>query len=89
MPDNKMSVFEIVLLIVGMSAAIMGFQIINQFYRNENYQLSWLMVISIFSWLTLLVMFILMSLMVDVSKKELNQIKTMIELLSKNQRKNK
>ena len=83
MPDTKMNVFEIVLLVVGIAAAILGFQLINQVFRAENSQLSWLMIIAIFSWLTLLVMFILLSLMVDVSKKELNEIKTMIYLLSK------
>ena len=83
MPDTKMNVFEIVLLVVGIAAAILGFQLINQVFRAENGQLSWLMIIAIFNWLTLLVMFILLSLMVDVSKKELSEIKTMIYLLSK------
>ena len=45
------------------------------------------MVIAIFSWLTLLVMFILLSLMVDVSKKELNEVKQLINLLSRNRKK--
>ena len=83
MPDTKMNVFEIVLLVVGIGAAILGFQLINQAYKLEGSQLSWMMVIAIFSWLTLLVLFILLSLMVDVSKKELNEIKMMILLLSK------
>ena len=83
MAYSRTNVFEIVLLIVGIGAAIMGFQLINQVYKAENSQLSWLMVIAIFSWLTLLVMFILLSLMVDTSKKELNEIKAMIELLGR------
>ncbi len=87
MPDTKMNVFEIVLLVVGLGAAILGFQLINQVYNAEKGQLSWLMVIAIFNWLTLLIMFILLSLMVDVSKKELNEIKTMIYLLSENRKK--
>ena len=49
MPDNKMNVFEIVLLVVGIGVAILGFQLINQVYKIENYQLSWLMIIAIFS----------------------------------------
>ncbi len=81
MPDTKMDVFEIVLLVVGVGAAVLGFQLINQVYKADNSQLSWLMVIAIFSWLTLLILFILLSLMVDVSKKELKEIKTMIYLL--------
>ena len=86
MSNDKMNVFEIVLLIVGIGAAILGFQLINQVYKTEG-QLSWLMVISIFNWLTLMVMFILMSLMVDNSKKELKQISTLINLLSENKKK--
>lgn len=87
MPESKINVFEIVLLIVGIGAAVLGFQFINQVYQAENGQLSWLMIIAIFNWLTLLVMFILLSLMVDTSKKELNEIKTMIYLLSENMKK--
>ena len=83
MPDTRMNIFEIVLLVVGIGAAILGFQLINRVYQIEDYRLSWLMIIAIFSWLTLLVMFILLSLMVDVSKRELNEIKTMIALLSR------
>ena len=86
MQNRKMDVFEIVLLIVGIGAAILGFQLINHTYKLEGSQLGWMMVIAIFSWLTLLVLFILLSLMVDVSKKELNEIKSMIHLLSKKKR---
>ena len=84
MQFNKLNIFEVVLLVVGVAAAILGFQLINQVYKTDNYELSWLMIIAIFSWLTLLVMFILLSLMVDVSKKELNELKVMISLLSEN-----
>lgn len=86
MSDKKLNVFEIVLLIVGLGAAILGFQLINQVYKAESGQLSWLMIIAIFNWLALLILFILLSLMVDVSKKELNEIKTMIYLLSENKK---
>jgi len=82
MLSSKMNIFEIILLVVGLAAAILGFQLINQVYRIDG-QLNWLMIIAIFSWLTLMVMFILLSLMVDVSKKELSEIRTMIYLLSK------
>ncbi len=87
MRDTKMDVFEIVLLVVGIGAAVLGFQLINQVYKAENSQLSWLMVIAIFNWLTLLILFILLSLMVDVSKKELKEIKTMIYLLYEGKKK--
>ena len=82
MQDNKMSIFEIVLLVVGIGAAALGFQLINQVYHAQGSQLSWLMIIAIFNWLTLLILFILLSLIVDLSKKELREIKTMIYLLA-------
>ena len=87
MPNSKINVFEIGLVVVGVGVAVLGFQLINQTYQDGGGQLSWLMIISIFSWLTLLVLFILLSLMVDVSKKELTEIKTMISLLA--EKKNK
>ena len=87
MADSKTSVFDIVLLIVGIGAAFLGFQLINQAYRAESGQISWLMIIAIFSWLSLLVMFILLSVMVDVSKKELSELKMMVYMLSQNRKK--
>lgn len=87
MSEKKMNVFEVVLLVVGLGAAFLGFQLINTAYKAESGQISWLMIIAIFSWLTLLVMFILLSLMVDVSKKELNEIKQMISLLAQSRKK--
>ena len=85
--ENKTNIFDIVLLVVGISAAVLGFQLINKAYMAENGQLSWLMIIAIFNWLTLLVMFILLSVMVDVSKKELKEIKMLIFMLSESNKK--
>ena len=87
MAENRASVFDVVLLVAGIGAAVLGFQLINQAYRAESGQVSWLMIISIFSWLSLLVMFILLSVMVDVSKKELSEIKTLIYIMSENKKK--
>ena len=87
MEESKFSIFDIVLLIVGIGAAFLGFHLINQAYTAEKGQVSWLMIIAIFNWLTLLVMFILLSVMVDVSKKELREIKTLIYLMSENRKK--
>ena len=41
------------------------------------------MVIAIFSWLTLLVLFISLSISVEVAKKQLEETKKMIEILEK------
>ena len=95
MPDSKINnklntyskgnTFELVLLIVGLGAAVLGFQLINQVYKSDSTgQISWMMIIAIFNWLTLLVLFILLSLMVDVSKRELHEIKKMISALYNN-----
>jgi len=85
--EDKMGVFDVVLLLVGIGAAVLGFQFINQVYKADNGQVSWLMIIAIFTWLTLLVLFILLSLMVDVSKKELNEIKTLVSTLTNKKKK--
>lgn len=82
MAESKISMFDVVLLVVGVSAVFLGFQLINRAYQTEHGQFSWLMIIAIFSWLSLLVLFILLSVMVDVSKKELNELKTMVYLMS-------
>ena len=87
MPETRMNLFDIVLLVVGIGAAFLGFQLINQAYKAESGQISWLMIIAIFSWLSLLVMFILLSVMVDVSKKELNELRLMVYTLSQNKKK--
>ena len=85
---SKISAFEIILLIVGIAAAALGFQLINQAYKLYK-EISWLMVIAIFSWLTLLVLFISLSISVDVSKKQLEETKRMLELLEQIKNKKK
>lgn len=84
---KRTDIFEIVLLVVGIGASFIGFQFINKVFDLENGQLSWAMLNAIFGWLTLLVLFILLSLIVDNSKKELEQMKTLIELLSEKKKK--
>ena len=78
----KFSAFEAVLLIVGVAMTLLGFNLINQVYIVEK-TLSWLMIISIFNWLILLVLFILLSLTVDSSRKELDELKNLIKVLQK------
>ena len=85
---TRLSTFEILLLLVGIAAGILGFQLINQLYILDA-KLSWLMIISIFSWLTLLVLFVLLSITADVSKKQLAKMEIMVYLLNKGNKKNK
>ncbi len=83
---QKVSTFEVVLLIAGITTTILGFQLINQVFVKEG-GMSWLMVIAIFNWLMLLVVFVSLSVGVDVTKKELVELKKIVDLLS--QRKGK
>ena len=76
----KLTTFEVVLLFVGVVTAFLGFQLINQIYTTEG-TLSWLMAISIFNWLILLVLFILLSLTLDTSRKELEELKELVKIL--------
>lgn len=82
MEKNKVSTFEIVLLIVGIITSVLGFKLINQVYSLSK-DISWLMLIAIFNWLTLLVLFISLSLNVDTSKKQLAKMELMVYLLNK------
>ena len=82
MSKPGISAFEIILLIVGIGVAVLGFQLINQAYAIEQ-EISWLMVIAIFNWLMLLVLFISLSLGVDVAKQQLSEMHNLIELLTK------
>lgn len=81
MADTQVSAFEIVLLMVGVTAAVLGFLFINQVYLVER-DISWLMVIAIFNWLMLLVLFVSLSIAVDVSKRQLTEMKNVVYLLS-------
>jgi len=89
MPANKMNPFDFILLAVGVGAGLLGFQLINTMYSLEGHKLSWMMVITIFSWLILLVLFIMLSLIVDISRKELNEMRALIFLLSEQKNKKK
>ena len=82
MVTAKITAFEVLLLVVGIAAAFLGFQLINKVFLEERV-VSLLMIIAIFTWLNLLVLFISLSLAVDVSKKQLIELKNIVILLSK------
>ena len=82
---SEISIFELMVLIVGCAAVILGFNLINRVYITD-YVMGWPMVISIFTWLILLVLFILLSINVDSTKqtlKEITEIKSIINKLAK------
>jgi high-affinity K+ transport system ATPase subunit B len=80
--SSKINVFEVVLLIVGVTTAILGFILINRIYSKEG-EMTWLMVVAIFNWLTLIVLFISLSVAADVSKKQLAMAERMVYLLER------
>ena len=86
MVGTRLSTFEVVLLIVGIAVAFLGFHLINRVYTIQG-TISWSMIIAIFTWLILLVLFISLSVAVDVSKKQLVELRNITGLLS--QRKGK
>ncbi|NOZ80706.1 MAG: hypothetical protein GXP63_03450 [DPANN group archaeon] len=66
--------FEKILLVVGLGVTVVGFFLIQEAYKSDQ-GLTWLMLLTIFSWLTLLILFIVSSLNADV-KEELVRILT-------------
>ena len=79
------SSFELMVLVVGVAAVILGFNLINRVYITD-YVMGWPMVISIFTWLIMLVLFILLSINVDSTKqtlKEITEIKNLLKKLAK------
>ena len=76
----KINFFEIILLLVGISAAFLGFKFINLLYLADGY-LSWNMILAIFLWLIMLLLFILMSLQVNVAKNQLNEIQRIAKVV--------
>ena len=85
---SEISTFELMVLVVGCAAVILGFNLINRVYMTD-YVMGWPMVISIFTWLIMLVLFILLSINVDSAKqtlKEITEIKNIVKKLAKNKK---
>ena len=79
---TEISTFELMVLIVGVAAVVLGFNLINRVYITD-YTMGWPMVISIFTWLILLVLFILLSINVDSTKQTLKEITEIKNILKK------
>tara|TARA_B100000315_G_C14355834_1_gene486120 strand:- start:417 stop:674 length:258 start_codon:yes stop_codon:yes gene_type:complete len=78
---QKVSTFEVVLLIASITTTILGFHLINQMFLREG-ELGWMMVIAIFNWLMLLVLFVSLSLTVDATKKQLHETRHLVHVLT-------
>ena len=89
MTDNKINIFDVILLVVGIGAGYFGFHLINIVYSYEGGHLTWMMLITILIWLILLVLFIMLGLIADISRRELNEIRALTFLLSEQKSKKK
>jgi hypothetical protein len=81
--NHKISVFEIVILFVGILLTYFGFRVVFSLYEHYG-EISWLMMTTIFVWLILLVMFILLSLGVDTNKRQLQEITLLRQIVHEN-----
>lgn len=72
-PRRKATAFEIMLLILGVVVLVAGFILIRNTFITEGKTLSWFMIGAIFSWLTLLILFVVSELNADV-KEELSMV---------------
>jgi hypothetical protein len=79
--NHKISIFEIAILFVGILLTYFGFKIVMSLYHYYG-EVSWAMMTTIFVWLILLVMFILLSLGVDASRKQLQEITLLRQIVS-------
>src|SRR3989344_594166 len=70
---RRISLFEKLLLLVGLSATFFGFYLIKLTFEITVENLNWIMVVAIFSWLILLILFIVSGLNADV-KEELSLV---------------
>lgn len=72
-PRRTATAFEIMLLILGVVVLVAGFILIRNTFITEGKTLSWFMIGAIFSWLTLLILFVVSELNADV-KEELSMV---------------
>lgn len=70
---RSLSFFEKLLIAVGLGVAVFGFFLIRQAASVSTEGINWLMIVAIFSWMTVLVLFVVSGLNADV-KDELGAI---------------
>lgn len=69
--QRKVTMFEVMLLVLGIIVLVVGFLLIRNTFIVEGGTVSWFMIGAIFSWLTLLILFVVSELNADV-KEELS-----------------
>lgn len=76
----KFSLFEMMILLVGILLTYFGFNTVSYLYQIDQ-MISWEMMTTIFTWLMLLVLFILLSMGVDASRRQLEEVKLLKEII--------
>lgn len=66
---RRITFFEVVLLIVGICIGVVGFKVIKMLYESSGSVLSYDLFITIFLWLTLIILLILAATMEDVKEE--------------------
>ncbi|MBI2542486.1 hypothetical protein HYV80_07320 [Candidatus Woesearchaeota archaeon] len=84
---KQLNAFQIIPLVIGLGATFFGFKLIKEVYLINNSQISWLFVLAVFNWLSLIVLLIFLSLILDASKKGLGKLDVVIYLLSRGKKK--
>jgi hypothetical protein len=80
---NDTKAFDITILVSAVIVIFLGLKLLNKAFIAEGGKISWLMAIAVFTWLTSIMMFILFSLIVYISRKELGGIKDLVVELHK------
>lgn len=82
---RRTSVFEKLLLIVGLLVLVIGYIFINRVFIAEDYKLSWGFLQTVFLWLLMVIFIILLAIGEDIKEgillEQLDEIKSLKEAL--------
>jgi hypothetical protein len=73
-------VFEVMILAVGVALTMFGFIMLSRLYKADG-AVTWAMMQTVFLWLVLLVLFMLLSVGVDANRRQLQEIKLLKEII--------
>jgi len=76
---HKFVIFRLMLLLVSLTVTYFGFKFINSIYQQDG-QYTWLMIISIFQWLTLLIIFVQLALKVESHPDLISEVRRLTHL---------
>src|SRR3989344_5361439 len=65
---RKTSIFEKLLLVVGLSVLVMGYFLINSVFISEGYELSWGFLQTVFLWLLMVIFIVMLAIGEDIKE---------------------